>query len=83
MDDAPTGKLPSWAVVLRMPSAAPDSWRSETDQTRDVLFAGKLLSVSAIGPDAKLIFDGAKRGVATAAMFDPAVGLKIRKKLRR
>ena len=39
----------SWAVSFGMPSAAPEIWRADVEQTRDTLPAGKLLSVSVVG----------------------------------
>ncbi|MCA9015503.1 MAG: hypothetical protein KDA77_09265 [Planctomycetaceae bacterium] len=39
----------SWAVSFGMPSAAPDVWRSDIEQTRKHLPADKILSVSVVG----------------------------------
>ncbi|WP_339733924.1 hypothetical protein [uncultured Gimesia sp.] len=39
----------SWAVSFGMPSAAPDVWRKDIEQTRTLLPADKILSVSVVG----------------------------------
>lgn len=41
--------LGSWAVSFGMPSAAPDVWRKDIEQTRTRLPADKILSVSVVG----------------------------------
>ena len=41
----------SWAVSFGMPSASPDVWRKDIEQTRDQLPAGKVLSVSVVGSE--------------------------------
>tara|TARA_R110002095_G_scaffold77659_6_gene66609 strand:+ start:5899 stop:6960 length:1062 start_codon:yes stop_codon:yes gene_type:complete len=39
----------SWAVSFGMPSASPDTWRKDIEQTRSRLAADKILSVSVVG----------------------------------
>jgi len=39
----------SWAVSFGMPSASPDAWRKDIEQTRTRLAAEKILSVSVVG----------------------------------
>lgn len=39
----------SWAVSFGMPSASPDVWRKDIEQTRTLLSAEKVLSVSVVG----------------------------------
>lgn len=39
----------SWAVSFGMPSATPDVWRKDIEQTRKLLASNKILSVSVVG----------------------------------
>ncbi|MFT4557753.1 MAG: dihydroorotate dehydrogenase (NAD+) catalytic subunit [Planctomycetaceae bacterium] len=39
----------SWAVSFGMPSADPDLWRRDVEETRNRLAGGKLLSISVVG----------------------------------